>query len=109
MQQPIESDGTSIFNARRGVIPVQFTLLKGGVSTCELPPATIVLTRTAGATPGPINEAVYSMSADAGSSFKIEGCKYGYNLSANELGSGTYRVDIKIENQVVGSATFRLK
>lgn len=109
VQQPIESDGTSIFNARRGVIPVKFALLNAGAATCDLPPATIVLTRTAGAAPGPINEAVYSMSAAAGSRFKIEGCKYGYNLSASELGSGTYRVDITIEQRVVGSATFRLK
>ena len=37
------------------------------------------------------------------------GKQYIYNLSASGLGFGTYQVDIKINNQVVGSATFQLK
>jgi hypothetical protein len=39
----------------------------------------------------------------------IVSCEYMYNLSANALGVGTYRVDIKINGQVVGSAVFGLK
>jgi hypothetical protein len=109
IQQPINADGTSVFNVRRGVVPVNFTLTQGGVATCVLPPATIALTRTAGGTTGPIDESVYTGPADTGSNFRIDNCQYIYNLSASALGVGTYRVDIEINGQVVGSATFQVK
>jgi hypothetical protein len=109
IQQPVNADGTSIFNLRRGVVPVKFTLTNGGVATCDLPPATIVVTRTSGGTPGPIDEAVYTGSADNGSNFRISNCQYVYNLSASALGVGTYRADIKINGTVVGNAIFQLK
>ncbi len=109
IQQPINPDGSSVFNVKRGVVPVKFTLTQGGVATCSLPPATIAVTRTAGGTTGEIDESVYTMSADSGSNFRIDGCQYVYNLSSSALGVGTYRVDIKINGQVVGSAVFQLK
>ena len=58
---------------------------------------------------GNVNESVYSMSADSGSNFRISSCQYIYNLSASTLGPGTYRVDIQINGQVVGNASFQLK
>jgi hypothetical protein len=109
IQQPINSDGSSVFSVRRGVVPVKFTLTLNGTATCTLPPATIALTRTAGGTTGTIDESVYSGSADTGSNFRIDSCQYVYNLSASALGVGTYRVDIMIDGQVVGSASFQLK
>jgi sugar lactone lactonase YvrE len=109
IQQPINADGTSVFNVRRGVVPVKFTLTQGGVATCTLPPATIAVTRTAGGTIGAIDESIYTGSADTGSNFRIDNCQYVYNLSSGALGVGTYRVDIMINGQVVGSATFQLK
>jgi hypothetical protein len=108
VQPPINADGTSVFNVRRGVIPVKFTLTLSGVPTCDLPPATIVVTRTAGGVIGPIDESVYSGPADTGSNFRISNCQYVYNVSASVLGPGTYQVDIVINGQVVGSATFGL-
>jgi hypothetical protein len=109
IQPPINADGTSVFNANRGVIPVKFTLTLNGNSTCALPPATIAVTRTAGGTTGSVNESVYSMASDSGSNFRIDSCQYLYNLNSSALGVGTYRVDIRINNQVVGSAVFQLK
>jgi sugar lactone lactonase YvrE len=109
IQQPINADGTSIFNLRRGVIPVKFTLTQGGVATCDLPPATIVVTRTGGGTTGQIDESIYTGSADTGSNFRIDSCQYLYNLNSRSLGVGTYRVDIEINAQVVGSGMFQLK
>jgi hypothetical protein len=109
IQQPINADGTSVFNVRRGVVPVKFTLTLNGVVTCNLPPATIAVTRTAGGTTGPIDESVYTGSADTGSNFRISNCQYVYNLSASALGVGTYRVDIITNAQIVGSATFQLR
>jgi hypothetical protein len=109
VQQPINADGTSVFTVRRGVVPVKFTLSDDGTSTCALPPATIAVTRTSGGTTGAIDESVYSGSADTGSNFRINSCQYAYNLIASALGVGTYRVDIKINGQVVGSGIFALK
>lgn len=108
VQPPINADGSSNFNHRRGVVPVRFNLTLGGVATCDLPPATIALTRTAGGVIGPVNESDYSGNADTGSNFRISSCQYVYNLNARALGVGTYRVDILINGQVVGSVTFGL-
>ena len=108
IQPPINANGSSVFGARRGVIPVKFTLAQNGSPTCALPPATIAVTRTAGASPGTVNESVYSMAADSGSNFRTDGCQYIYNLNSGALAVGTYRIDIRIDGQVVGSAFFQL-
>ena len=108
VQPPINPDGSSTFNVRRGVVPVRFNLILGGVATCDLPPATIAVTRTAGGVIGQVNESDYSGNADTGSNFRIGSCQYVYNLNARALGVGTYRVDVLIDGQVVGSATFGL-
>ena len=88
---------------------MKFTLTCDGNPTCNLPPATIALTRTAGGVLGEVNESVYSSQADSGSHFRTLECQYHYNLNSRALGVGTYRVDILIDGQVVGSATFQLK
>ena len=108
VQSPINSDGTSTFSVRRGVVPVKFNLTQGGVATCDLPPATIAVTRTAGGVIGEVNESLYNANADTGSDFRIDGCQYIYNLNSRALGVGTYRVDIVIAGQVIGSAIFAL-
>jgi Bacterial lectin len=109
VQNPINANGSSVFNAKRGVVPVKFTLTDNGSATCNLPPATIAVNRTAGGTVGPIDESTYTMAADNGLNFRISGCQYIYNLAAADMGPGTYRVDISIAGSVVGSATFTLK
>jgi hypothetical protein len=108
VQSPINPDGSSTFNVRRGVVPVRFNLTLDGVATCDLPPATIAVTRTAGGAIGQVNESDYSGNADTGSNFRISNCQYVYNVNARALGVGTYRVDILIAGQVVGSAVFGL-
>ena len=75
----------------------------------DLPTAIIAVTRTAGGTIVPIDESTYSGPADTGSNFRIASCQYVYNLSASALGAGTYRVDIIINGEVVGNATFALR
>jgi hypothetical protein len=109
VQQPINSDGSSVFSVRRGIVPVKFNLSLGGSQTCALPSAIIAVTRTSGGTIGSIDESVYVGPADTGSNFRISSCQYVYNLSASALGVGTYRVDILINGQVVGSGIFQLK
>jgi len=109
IQAPINADGTSIFSVRRGVVPVKFTLTQGGIATCDLPPATIAVTRTGGGVIGGVNESLYSGNADAGSNFRIDNCQYLYNLNSRALGVGIYRVEILINGQPVGSAVFQLQ
>jgi sugar lactone lactonase YvrE len=110
IQPPIAADGSSVFKANRGVVPVKFTLTVNGVATCNLPPATISLTETSGDSPGPVNASEYETSADNGSNFRIDttDCQYVYNLGTRGLGAGTYLVQINISGTVVGSATFGL-
>jgi probable HAF family extracellular repeat protein len=107
--QPIDAVGSSVFSAWKGVIPVKFALTQDGAATCQLPPATIAVARTLGGTIGPIEQSSYLMAADSGSNFRISGCQYLYNLAANSLGSGRYRVDISVNGAVVGNAEFALK
>jgi hypothetical protein len=109
VQQPINADGTSVFNVRRGVVPVKFTLTLNGAPTCVLPAATIAVYRTGTEGNQSIDESVYTGPADNGSNFRIDSCQYVYNLSASALGVGTYRVDILINGQVVGSANLALR
>ena len=109
VQQPINADGSSVFKAGKGVVPVKFSLAVDGVPTCTLPAATIALTRFTGAVTAPVNESEFVMPADSDSSFRINSCQYVYNLSLKSLSAGTYRVEIKIGGQVVGSANFELR
>jgi len=111
VQHPINPDGSSVFSVKRGVVPVKFTLTLDGTPTCNLPAATISLTRTAGTTTGSVDESVYLSPSDSGSNFRIDttNCQYVYNLGTSSLGAGTYRVNISIGVSVVGSGIFGLQ
>jgi hypothetical protein len=111
VQPPIDADGSSVFKANRGVLPVIFILNQNNAQTCALPAATIAVTRTAAGTLGPVDESIFSIAADNGSNFRIDAsaCQYIYNLAASSLGVGTYRVDIRINGFVAGNAVFVLK
>jgi hypothetical protein len=109
VKQPINPDGSSVFSVKRGVVPVTFTLTSNGVATCQLPRATISLTRTAGTAVGSIDEGTYLLASDGGSNFRIRDCQYGYNLATKSLGAGTYTVNILIGGSIVGNGTFSLK
>jgi probable HAF family extracellular repeat protein len=109
VQQPINADGSSAFNARRGVVPVKFTLTQNQTPICPMTTATIAITKASGQTLASVDESTYSTNADSGSNFRIEGCQYGYNLAASALGVGTYRVDISMQGIMVGHAVFALK
>jgi YVTN family beta-propeller protein len=110
IQPPINADGSSVFSAKRGVVPVKFTLTSDGAPTCQLPPARISLARTAGTALGSIDESIFAQSADTGSYFRIDNtnCQYVYNLASSSLGPGTYLVQISISGIAVGSGTFGL-
>lgn len=109
IQPPINADGTSIFTVKRGVVPVKFTLTVDGAPTCDLPPATIAVSRIGGVISGAIGGQSYTMAADQGPDFRISDCQYIYNLPVKSLESGTYRVDILIDGELAGSAVFLLE
>ncbi len=108
-QPPVNTDGSSTFNASRGVVPLKFTLTENGSPTCNLPAATLRLTRTGGTSPGAIDESVYSGPADTGSEFRIADCQYHYNVMASALGAGSYLAEVLINGAAVGEARFELK
>ena len=111
VQPPINANGSSVFNVKRGVVPVKFALAVNGAPTCQLPGATITLSRIAGGTLGSINEADFVQASDVGSDFRIDAgaCQYVYNLGAGSLGPGTYMVQIAIGGVTVGNGQFSLK
>jgi hypothetical protein len=96
VQPPISADGSSVFNAKKGVVPVKFALTLNGIATFQLLAATIFLARTAGGTVGPLDESTFLLSADSGSNFWIDStaCQYVYNLGTSSLGTGAYSVQI---------------
>jgi hypothetical protein len=90
-------------------VPLKFSLSDVGTPTCDLPPATLRLTRLGGASPGPIDEGVYGGSADSGSTFRFADCEYHYNVATRLLGSGFFLAEVLIAGVVVGDARFELK
>jgi hypothetical protein len=78
----------------------QFVSSGGGAftPTCNLPPATIEVSKNDPVASGDINEApVQSSLVDDGNAFRVVDCKYQYILSIPSLqGSGTYEVQIWI-------------
>lgn len=111
VKSPINSDGSSVFKSNRGVIPVKFSLTNNDAPTCDLPPATIAVPRTAGGKLGTVDESIYAIQANSGSNFRIDptACQYIYNLAASSLGPGTYLVQISINGIAIGHAVFALK
>lgn len=111
VQQPINPDGSSVFSASRGVVPVKFTLMQNGAPSCTLPPASIRVIRFAGGASESVDEGTYAMAADTGSRFRIDqtACQYVYNVAASSLGVGTYWVDISINGISAGHAVFALQ
>lgn len=105
---PVNADGSSTFNARRGTVPVRFELSRDGTPSCELPPARIRVTRL-GATTEQVDESVYSSPADSGGGFRVADCLYAYNLAASNLGAGRYRVEVLIDGTAAGAAEFSLR
>lgn len=79
-------------------------------STCNLPAAMLKVTKTAGATPGAVDETTVVQNFDTGNAFRIIDCKYQYVISIPSLkGAGTYQLEIQIGGVTVGTAYVGLK
>lgn len=85
----------------------------GLTPTCDLPPATLRLSKVSPAPDGAVNEeAVQAPLVDNGDQFRIVDCKYQFIQSIPALavkGAGQYKIEILISGNPVGTAYFDLK
>ncbi len=79
--------------------------------TCDLPEATLNISKIGAGLPEPVNEiATVQQAFDNGNVFRVVDCKYQYVLAIRSLpGAGTYRAEIKINGETVGTAQFDLR
>jgi hypothetical protein len=87
----------------------------GFTAVCPTAPATIQVSKIGSSGSLTVDENVVANGPDTGSLFRINGCKYMYNISGKSLGTGQYQVDALIGTPAVpavqtGSGTkFALK
>jgi hypothetical protein len=114
VQPPIKAEGTSVFSART-TIPVTFSWINSDEPGCNLPPATIEIDRAAALkfppknyVLTPVDKSVYSLQTDK---FTIDPntCQYTYNLAAYRLGIGRYELNLIVNEDGIGHATFELR
>ena len=103
--QPINADSSSVFKAKRGVVPVKLV----GCANPNLAPQ-ISLERTSGANPGPVDEVNSVSAADSGTTMRYDPTagQYIYNLSVANLGVGTYKLTITVGGLTVTTVSFGL-
>lgn len=79
----------------------------GGAQTCDLPPATIQITKVSGSPTGVVNVPVSIQPTDDNLQFRIVDCKYMYNLATSSLsGPGGYKVEVMINGTPASGAAF---
>jgi hypothetical protein len=83
----------------------------GGGPTCELPTATIQITKLSVSPTGAVNEPISIQPNDDNLQFRIVDCKYMYNLATSSLsGPGRYQVTAVINGTpATGPAIFDLR
>lgn len=78
-----------------------------GSPTCDLPPATIQITKISGSSTGAVNEPISIQPNDDNLQFRIVDCKYMYNLATSSLsGPGGYKVEVVINGSPAAGAAF---
>jgi hypothetical protein len=65
----------------------------GFTAVCATAPATIQVSKIGASGPLTIDESLDSTVPDQGTSFRIVGCKYQYNIPGKSLGAGQYQVN----------------
>lgn len=84
-----------------------FVPASGSTPTCDLPAATIKVTKISGSTSGPVNEPVSIQPNDTNDDFRIVDCKYMYNLATSSLsGTGRYKVEVVIGGTPAGGPAY---
>jgi hypothetical protein len=79
--------------------------------TCDLPEASIMISKVDGSPLGDVNEPISIQPNDSNGLFRVVDCKYMYNLATSSLsGVGTYTVSVVIAGVPAGgSASFDLR
>jgi hypothetical protein len=100
IQQPINSDGSSIFRLS-STVPIRFALTGASANITNLP-ATLSVTRLGDKVTGSVLEATYAIQADTGNVFHYDpqAHQYVYNLAAKQLAPGDWLVKILISDGV---------
>jgi hypothetical protein len=104
--QPINADGSSVFKAKRGVIPVKLV----GCTNPNLAPQ-ISIVQTSGSSPGPVNDVSSVSAADTGTTMRFDPTagQYIYNLDVSSLaGAGSYTLTITVAGETVATVVFGL-
>jgi hypothetical protein len=111
VKAPLSPSTSKTYKAFQGSIPVAFSLSQYGDSTCVLPAAKILVTETAGTSPGVVPQKLYVTWPDDGRQFVADtsACQYTYNLATWSLAPGTYQIQISLYGIGVGTANFKLK
>ncbi len=88
-----------------------FIPLSGSFPTCDLPPATIRVTKMTGTDGGTVIDPLSAQSNGNDAGFRILDCKYIYNLATSSLpGPGQYKVEAVINGiPAVGAAIINLR
>lgn len=79
--------------------------------TCDLPAATIKVTKLGTSNSGAVNEPVSIQPGDDDGAFRTVDCHYAYNLATSSLsGAGTYKVEAVVDGVTAGGAAiFQLR
>jgi hypothetical protein len=78
-----------------------------GLQTCDLPAATIQITKVSGSSTGIVNEPISIQPNDDNLQFRVVDCKYMYNLATSSLsGPGGYKVEVMINGSPASGAAF---
>ena len=105
--QPIDNDGSSVFKAGRGVIPVKLIPSCGNGNL-----APKIALRYSGSGGKVVNETVTSVSsADTGSTMRWDASarQYIYNLQTKAKTAGKYTISIKVSDIEVLAVDFKLR
>ena len=106
--QPINSDGSSVFNAGR-TIPVKFTAADSTGASVENLTASLSVTKLTDTVEGTYVEADTNVAATTGFRYDSATGQYIYNWSTKGLDPGTYRIRVDIDNGPTITADLSLR
>jgi len=110
--QPINTDGSSIFNAGR-TIPIKFRLYCSGTTVVETATATLSVFKITDAVLGTVEEVDPEASGESNTGnlfrFDPDDQQYIYNWSTKGLSGGTYRIHINLDDGTVHEVALSLR
>jgi len=106
---PLNSNGSGVYKLG-SVVPVKFQLRDATGAIISTAVARLTLQAFSGGAPvGTAIDATPPGSADSGSLFRFDGSQYIYNLSTKPLSTGTWQVQVHLDDGTVHGVTIGLK